>query len=173
LIFKRLTVVASAITIGAQVCAAPLAMAGEVGKSPRVMLYASLPFGERNQKQTAPRLGLRFERSAPSNSYSPLRSQSIQDFRPLAEFRLTSGYGYSLRFVDSPLYDSVLGFGGESSSESSIENSLGGSLQNPVARAALIFLLGAAVLCVAETVICEEDDDGYQQPADTGPGTGG
>lgn len=172
---KKFTTLALTVVLAAQVCAPPVAMAADIDdvldRSSRVMLYASIPFGERNSKRSAPKLGLRLEQPLVSQDSISLLSYSRQRYRSLAEIRLTNGYGYSLRLANRPVYESAMSFG-EGSSDSKIESSIVESLDNKAARAALIFVLGAAVLCFSETLICEDDDE-YDPNANDGPPTGG
>lgn len=171
--FKQTTALLSTIALLFQGCFAPLAFASDIEShwddSSRVMFYATFPFGDKVARRSAPRMGLRFDQSQISRDYDLMEVAKAQRYRTLAEFRMTKGFGYSLRLSDMPVYDSRL-----SLTESSGDSSLGSSAENSALRAALIVLLGAAVLCAAEVLFCEDDDDGTYTPppTDTGPGTG-
>lgn len=144
-------------------------MASALDNQPRVMFYASKAFGDSGALRSAPRLGLRFERS--SEHFGLARNAGLQthSYRAMAEFRWTKGYGQSLLLAGAPVYASALHW--ESERSSSIAQSSVG-FGNRWIMAGVITLGAAAVFCVLETIICEDSKDNYQIPDIGTPGNG-
>lgn len=172
---------ASAIIILlAQNLLAPLAVAqsfqDRFDNEPRMMFYLTKGFGDSRKLESAPQLGLRFERSFQLDSgrlsLEPMQRPAFN--QSLVDLRWTGGYGQSLHFFGAPVYRSPLQLNssdiGDSSAEASILKDLGES-SGGYGYAILIAIGLGAVLCAAEVVLCESSDSPRTPGSETSPGT--
>lgn len=125
-------------------------------ESPRFMFYATKSFGDSRAYKSAPKFGLRFERTLLSEKYRFDIDRDPQSVVTLAEFRWTKGYGQSLMLTGVPVATGWLGYTDTEIFESK-------NRMNPIMKTITFALAGAAVLCLAETIICEDSssDDEY------------
>ncbi len=177
---RKRTAACTLVAILVQSVLAPLAIAEDFmiapDKQPRLMLYVSKAFGEKDRFKSAPQLGLRFERSvemgALNHDPSPIFAQKMS----LVDLRWTKGYGQSFHLLDVPLYRSPLQLNSTDGSSAEDSSSDGSTSEDSFGGYGMHILVGTgilAMLCATNTIICEDDDEDYTQPADNGPASGG
>ena len=165
----------------AQSILAPLAMAqsfqSPLDNEPRVMFYLSKGFGDSRKPESAPQLGLRFEKTyrfeTRPSVFEPVQRPALS--QSLMDLRWTGGYGRSLHFFGAPVYrtpqqlnsSDIKGGGLKSDSLNDIGESSGG-----YGWTVLIALVGIAALCAAEVGICESSSYNRGRETDTAPDNG-
>ena len=173
---KRRTAGCAIIALLVQTIILPYASAQDFAvapdKQPRFMLYVSKGFGDSSEIKTAPQLGLRLENdfSLGHSQYGHIRPIVLN--KPLLDLRWTKGYGQSFRVLDAPVYLSPRQL---NSTEGSSHE--GGSTLDSLAHgwglAAAIGVGTLALLCATNTIICEDDDEEYVIPDESGPASPG
>lgn len=143
---------------------APLAYADPYGMpldtDPRLMFYVSKSFGESRELYKAPRLGLRLEQDVERDIDGFRLQPDAMSFsrQTYLDLRWTHGFGESVRLFGVPVHRSPQQLNSAEESLASGSGESSGGYGNIILYSAI----GIGLLCVFETVICE--DDGPKSP---------
>lgn len=172
----------------AQNLLAPLAMAqsfqspldqSRFDDEPRMMFYLSKGFGDSRKLESAPQLGLRFERSFQLDNgrslFEPMQRPAFN--QSLLDLRWTGGYGESLYLLGAPVYRSPLQLNSGPTMEDILESSGPGEGEEEGAGlgALKIVMIGALILggmCLGEIGICKSSSSSSRSERSPGLGSG-